>query len=318
MAPSPLAPPRPSAAVSGRPQVVQGFFAGNRPRAVIQPHRPGAVQPRVLGSAMQLPPGTLTLRPHGTGQRLPEAVQRKMSDLFQADFSDVRVHVGNEAASIGALAFTHGSDLYFAPGQYNPHAPHGQRLIAHELTHVIQQRAGRVRNPFGAGVAVVQDPGLEAEAERMGRNTGMPYIQARSADVSSISRVVQRVQKEPVPPKFKKSKIRSKWKKIKNNNEYFWKFSKTSDDHVSLTYQVVSQKPEEIIEITGFHYTTSDGKHYWWNGRSTTHRTEFYYSSSTGHKNDAKPLPENRRDGIINAVQSAAQQFGCVAVEPPQ
>ena len=78
------------------------------------------------------------------------------------------MHVGSEAPSIGALAFTHGTDLYFAPGQYNPRSSQGQQLLGHELTHVVQQRAGRVRNPLGSGVAVVQDPALEAEAERMG------------------------------------------------------------------------------------------------------------------------------------------------------
>ena len=61
------------------------------------------------------------------------------------------------------------TDLYFAPGQYNPQTSQGQQLLGHELTHVVQQRAGRVRNPLGSGVAVVQDPALEAEAERMGQ-----------------------------------------------------------------------------------------------------------------------------------------------------
>jgi ribosomal protein S18 acetylase RimI-like enzyme len=60
-------------------------------------------------------------------------------------------------------------DIHFASGQYNPHTPHGQSLLGHELTHVVQQRAGRVANPFGSGVAVVQDQALEAEADRMGR-----------------------------------------------------------------------------------------------------------------------------------------------------
>ena len=67
-----------------------------------------------------------------------------------ASFDDVRVHVGPEASSIGALAFTLGTNLYFAPGLYNPHTPQGQQLIGHELAHVVQQRAGRVRNPFGS------------------------------------------------------------------------------------------------------------------------------------------------------------------------
>jgi hypothetical protein len=129
--------------------------------------RPAAVQPSST-NAFALPPG-FALGPSGLGQPLPETVQRKMEAFFGASFADVRVHVGPEASSIGALAFTHGTDLYFAPGQYNPQSSHGQQLLGHELTHVIQQRAGRVRNPLGSGVAVVQDAALEAEAERMGR-----------------------------------------------------------------------------------------------------------------------------------------------------
>ena len=68
-----------------------------------------------------------------------------MESALGANFSDVRIHVGPEASAIGAIAFTWGSDIHFAPGQYNPHTPHGQSLLGHELTHVVQQRAGRWR-----------------------------------------------------------------------------------------------------------------------------------------------------------------------------
>jgi ribosomal protein S18 acetylase RimI-like enzyme len=122
---------------------------------------------------VQLKPGMdafpVDLHPKSGGWPLPRNVQEKMEQALGATFSDVRIHVGPEAASIGAIAFTWGSDIHFAPGQYNPHTPHGQFLLGHELTHVVQQRAGRVANPFGSGVAVVQDHALEAEADRFGR-----------------------------------------------------------------------------------------------------------------------------------------------------
>jgi hypothetical protein len=79
----------------------------------------------------------------------------------------VRIHVGPEASSIGALAYTWGTNIHFAPGQYNPHSLQGQKILGHELWHVVQQKSGRVSNPFGNGVAVVQDHALEAEADRM-------------------------------------------------------------------------------------------------------------------------------------------------------
>jgi hypothetical protein len=145
--------------------VIQGAFIGGRPQTVVLQAK-GSVQRSPDGYSMQLP--DTVLRRRGVGQAIPEPVRQKMEKALGADFSDVRIHVGPEASSIGALAFAHGSDIYFASGQYNPHTTHGQRLLGHELTHVVQQRAGRVRNPFGSGVAVVQDPNLEAEAERMG------------------------------------------------------------------------------------------------------------------------------------------------------
>ena len=107
------------------------------------------------------------------GWMLPKEVQTKMESALSGDFSDVRIHVGSEVAAIGAIAFTWGSDIHFAPGYYNPHSIQGQQLLGHELAHVLQQRAGRVRNPFGSGTAVVQDHALEAEADRLGMKAAM-------------------------------------------------------------------------------------------------------------------------------------------------
>jgi GNAT superfamily N-acetyltransferase len=146
---------------------LQGFF--QRPAGAVT--AAGKVLQRK--SAAQLRPGMdafpVDLRHKSGGWPLPRDVQAKMETALGASFADVRVHVGPEASSIGAVAFTWGTDIHFAPGQYSPHTPHGQFLLAHELTHVVQQRAGRVANPFGSGVAVVQDHALEAEADRMGR-----------------------------------------------------------------------------------------------------------------------------------------------------
>jgi len=118
------------------------------------------------GAAFQLPANLANFS--GGGQPLPPDVRTKMESFFGASFGEVRVHVGPHAAAIGALAFTQGTDIHFAPGQYNPMTPQGQQILGHELAHVLQQRAGRVRNPFGTGVAVVQDHLLEAEADRLG------------------------------------------------------------------------------------------------------------------------------------------------------
>jgi hypothetical protein len=81
----------------------------------------------------------------GQGQPLDEGVRRSMEDGFSADFSKVRVHTGQQAdtlnRSLNAKAFTVGSDLFFRSSEYNPGSKEGQKLIAHELTHTVQQGA---------------------------------------------------------------------------------------------------------------------------------------------------------------------------------
>jgi hypothetical protein len=79
-----------------------------------------------------------------SGRPLEAAAAQSMGAAFGADFADVRVHVDAEAAelasSIGASAFTHGKHVYFGAGAFDPGTHHGRRLLAHELTHVVQQR----------------------------------------------------------------------------------------------------------------------------------------------------------------------------------
>jgi len=99
---------------------------------------------------------------------MPAAVQARMESSFSADFSEVRIHQGDEAAALGARAFARGNDLHFAPGAYDPHSATGQQLLGHELAHVVQQRAGVVQGAQGKGLAVNADPALEAEADRAG------------------------------------------------------------------------------------------------------------------------------------------------------
>ena len=143
-----LAPPKPPVPVTAA-----------RPAAGTPPH----------GAAHVLPvnPRQIGLSPGG-GKPLATSVQAQMKAAFRADFSAVRVHEGPQASRIGAVAFTTGNDIYFAPGRYRPDTPQGRQLLGHELAHVLQQRQGRVHAPPGAELAMVRDRALEAEAARLG------------------------------------------------------------------------------------------------------------------------------------------------------
>jgi hypothetical protein len=110
--------------------------------------------------------GAERLRPGGCGSPLPAAVRIKMERAFAADFSDVRLHVGDNPALIDADAFTRGRHINVAPEAYRPRTSAGERLLGHELAHVVQQRAGRVA-ARGGQVPTNADPGLESEADAM-------------------------------------------------------------------------------------------------------------------------------------------------------
>ena len=83
----------------------------------------------------------------GSGQPLDPNLQDKMGQAMGADFSSVKIHTDSQAdqlnRSIQAKAFTTGQDVFFRQGAYNPSSTSGQELIAHELTHTIQQGASR-------------------------------------------------------------------------------------------------------------------------------------------------------------------------------
>jgi hypothetical protein len=154
----------------------QGAGPNSRKAVAIQ-EKPQAIQ-RKSGPGVEA--FRVPLQPKSGGQPLPDQVRTKMETAFNTDFSDVRVHVGQEASAIGAIAYTWGTNIHFAPGQYNPHTIQGQKLLGHELWHVVQQKSGRVSNPFGGGVAVVQDHALEAEADRMGVKAAMTPLVLKS------------------------------------------------------------------------------------------------------------------------------------------
>ncbi len=117
----------------------------------------------------------------GSGNALDAALRGKMEGAFGADFSAVRVHQSPRADDIGARAYTQGTDIHFAPGQYQPGTVQGQELIGHELTHVVQQAQGRVRATTQAkGANINDDAALEREADEMG---------ARAARGETIERV---------------------------------------------------------------------------------------------------------------------------------
>jgi hypothetical protein len=100
----------------------------------------------------------------GAGQPLDQTAQRQMESSLGADFSRVRVHTGDTAdtlnRSLSARAFTTGNDIFFRQGAYQPGSFVGRELLAHELTHVVQQNGSQVSRAMS-----LSHPGDEHEKE---------------------------------------------------------------------------------------------------------------------------------------------------------
>ncbi|MEO1520553.1 MAG: DUF4157 domain-containing protein [Cyanobacteria bacterium J06633_2] len=159
----------------------------------------------------------------GPGESMPKPVRAKMENSFGTSFGDVQIHQNSmQAKSVGALAYTQGNQIHFAPGQYNPKSLSGQALLGHELTHVVQQRAGRVPVPAQSkGAPINADPSLENEADIMGARAargqfadvpGSPTAQRKEAvqqkaaskaqEQSSAEQAEQPMQQSQQPVQF--------------------------------------------------------------------------------------------------------------------
>ena len=105
------------------------------------------------------------------GQPLDEDTQSHFTAKFRQDFSRVRVHTDEQAAesarAVGALAYTVGNNVVFGAGRYSPANSSGRRLLAHELTHVVQQQHESVPSPkYRLEIGPSQDR-FEREADQL-------------------------------------------------------------------------------------------------------------------------------------------------------
>jgi len=144
----------------------------------------------------------------GGGQTLDTTVQKQMGAAMGHDFSGVRVHTGSEAADLNrdlsAKSFTTGQDIFFQQGAYDPGSSSGQELLAHELTHVVQQSTGAVS---GGQKMTVNPPGdvFEQEADTVAKQVTQRQVPEEEkekeggvAQTQALQRVEQEDQEEKI------------------------------------------------------------------------------------------------------------------------
>ena len=141
----------------------------------------------------------------GGGQALDASVQTQMSAATGGDYSGVRVHTSGEAhelnEQVNAEAFTTGSDIFFRAGAYQPNTSSGQELLAHELSHVDQQRAGRVGGGGGKMTVNAPDDTFEKEADAVANQV------TNSGPAPSMQRATMPDEEEPVQGKLQRQEL---------------------------------------------------------------------------------------------------------------
>jgi hypothetical protein len=128
-----------------------------------------ALQPKLEGRRNDLAgeaPGIVPDALRSPGHKLDAPARAFFEPRFSADFSSVRLHcdalAARSASAIGAKAYTVGTDIVFGAGWYQPESAAGQRLLAHELAHVVQQSGGAAGRVGAAAV------GVQREVETLG------------------------------------------------------------------------------------------------------------------------------------------------------
>jgi hypothetical protein len=176
----------------------------------------------------------------GGGDALPESTQASLGPAFGGDLSAVRVHAGDQAhrlnQSVGAEAFTVGSDIFFSNGSYDPGSGAGQELLAHELTHVVQQADSS--GPAGT-VAAVDDP-AEAHARQVAGlfSSGLDPA-GGNRSVARLAAVVQRAPADTgAPPQTDLQKL----------GEMLDRFNVPEDEVITLI-TAMSPTDKQIVAI---------------------------------------------------------------------
>ena len=119
--------------------------------------KPGQVQKKAESSNRSAPPGLSSKieESAGKGKSLPAKTLNEMNSSFNKDFGNVQIHDDPDAAAmtseLDAQAFTHGKDIYFNKDKFSPENSQGKHLLAHELTHVVQQSGSKSEDSSKTG-----------------------------------------------------------------------------------------------------------------------------------------------------------------------
>ncbi|MNU71483.1 hypothetical protein D3C71_609130 [compost metagenome] len=224
----------------------------------------------------------------GQGSPLPSDVKTEMETGFGADFSNVKIHTGTQATemnqSLRAKAFTNKGDIYFNQGKFDPASKDGKFLLAHELTHTIQQGAAAPK------ADLKQDPAQQAETNSKDKKE----TQALSESEASELKVVAPQSKGAVvPPAAKEGKTADPKTGKKDKNGKTVEEGEVSKEEAAPEKKKPDPKADpNFIEVTRNIAVTAD--------KQSAHQPAEELSEDS---QEAALSPGNERESIAQADQ---------------
>ena len=166
----------------------------------------------------------------GSGQPLPDSVRASLEPHFGMDFGEVRIHADAEANSLsqqfGARAFTTGQDVFFREGEYQPESEGGKSLLAHELTHVVQQAAAYVS-------IMPKETGKEPAAKHEGAGAAKSQPSAKESYATLLAALWEGWMKEKPREAFQLFGLQ----KLHSKPDYIWGLLRTNNVQLPPTSQ---------------------------------------------------------------------------------
>ncbi len=191
-------------------------------------------------------------RARGSGQALDGTVQKQMSEGMGYDFSNVRVHTSPESdelnQQLSAKAFTTGADIFFKQGEYDPHSGSGRELLAHELTHVVQQGTGRVGGSGGGMTVRPAGDAFEQEADALAKQAVNPGSDNATQTMGGVQRQEEEeeIQMKPLQRQEDEEEIQMKTlQRQEEEEEIQMKPLQRQEDEEEIQMKTLQHQEEE-------------------------------------------------------------------------
>lgn len=257
----------------------------------------------------------------GGGQVLAPALQTQMAQAMGADFSGVRVHTDRQAdqlnRSLNARAFTTGQDVFFKQGEYQPESRRGQELIAHELTHVVQQKKSQTHKTIQRVTNDAEEVQFHSLVKSMSTRDSEYLYLTHGTYISNLDSIMQsgldptKVGSEDVKGAKTHEKMRSR------DAKELMKYA--VDPNISLKYAMEPATKEgeigvqlqirvRIQDFLKFYDNTTgfgDQQSFWRDERGGENTSPYYREEFKEYaKRLEKGYPKNERDQTIWSVET--------------